>query len=93
MLTKQEILARKNAMKAAGKNITIDESWGPQLEKMWQSFAPNTYLTSEIKNTDGQNNQAVTVQKPTNNAKWYNPLTWLGGISYALTKDMGREEK
>lgn len=83
-LSKEEIIARKNALRAMGKNVVVDESWGPNLERMWQSVAPGRYMVDTIQGGDTQDN---------NNASWYNPLTWTGGIAKGLTNDMTREER
>lgn len=34
-MTKEEIIARKNALRATGHNVPVDESWGPNLERLW----------------------------------------------------------
>lgn len=34
-MTKEEIIARKNALRAIGHNIPVDGSWGPNLERLW----------------------------------------------------------
>lgn len=34
-MTKEEIIARKNALRAMGKDVPVDESWGPNLERLW----------------------------------------------------------
>lgn len=34
-MTKEEIIARKNILRAMGKDIQVDESWGPNLERLW----------------------------------------------------------
>lgn len=47
-MTKEEIVARKNALRATGHNVQVDESWGPNLERLWQSVAPGRYMTSNI---------------------------------------------
>lgn len=82
-MTKEEIIARKNALRAIGHNIPVDGSWGPNLERLWQSVAPGRYMTSNIEQKESD----------TNYASWYNPLTWAGGIAKGLTRDMTREER
>ena len=82
-MTKEEIIARKNALRAMGHNVSVDESWGPNLERLWQSIAPGRYMTSNIEQKGSD----------TNHASWYNPLTWAGGIAKGLTRDMAREER
>ena len=82
-MTKEEIIARKNALRATGHNVPVDESWGPNLERLWQSIAPSRYMTSNIEQKESD----------TNHASWYNPLTWAGGIAKGLTRDMTREER
>lgn len=47
-MTKEEIIARKNALRATGHNVSVDESWGPNLERLWQSVASGRYMTSNI---------------------------------------------
>lgn len=47
-MTKEEIIARKNALRATGHNVPVDESCGPNLERLWQSVAPGRYMTSNI---------------------------------------------
>lgn len=34
-MTKEEIIARKNILRAMGKDVPVDESWGPNLERLW----------------------------------------------------------
>ena len=48
-ITKEEIIARKNVLRATGHNVPVDGSWGPNLERLWQSVAPGRYMTSNIK--------------------------------------------
>lgn len=81
-MTKEEIIARKNALRATGHNVPVDESWGPNLERLWQSVAPGRYMTSNIEQKESD----------TNHASWYNPLTWAGGIAKGLTRDMARQQ-
>ena len=82
-MTKEEIIARKNVLRATGHNVPVDGSWGPNLERLWQSVAPGRYMTSNIEQKESN----------TNHASWYNPLTWPGGIAKSLTRDMTREER
>lgn len=82
-MTKEEIIARKNVLRATGHNVPVDGSWGPNLERLWQSVAPGRYITSNIEQKGSD----------TNHASWYNPLTWAGGIAKGLTRDMAREER
>lgn len=70
-------------LRATGHNVPVDESWGPNLEWLWQSVAPGRYMTSNIEQKESD----------TNHASWYNPLTWPGGIAKGLTRDMTREER
>lgn len=82
-MTKEEIIARKNVLRATGHNVPVDGTWGPNLERLWQSVAPGRYMTSNIEQKENG----------TNHASWYNPLTWAGGIAKGLTRDMTREER
>lgn len=66
-----------------GHNVPVDESWGPNLQRLWQSVAPGRYMTSNIEQKESD----------TNHASWYNPLTWAGGIAKGLTSNMTREER
>lgn len=62
-MTKEEIIARKNVLRATGHNVPVDESWGPNLERLWQSVAPGRYMTSSL--------PSVTFEDR------YHPSSWL----------------
>ena len=64
-MTKEEIIARKNILRAMGKDIQVDESWGPNLERLWQSVAPGRYMTSSLR---------VPYE---DRSAWYYPSSWL----------------